>query len=326
MLRKAFWTVVAALLTAVVWNCTPVLAQGYPSKPVTLVVPYSPGGAVDLLARTLAQRMSENMGQQIVVENRSGASGMIGTEFVAHAAPDGYTIGLGTDATHAIDKFTNKAMAYDPVKDFTPIIEAVEMPIVLAVHSSVPANTAKEFVEYVKKNPGKISFGTPGTGSPHHLAGELLKQVTGIDMVHVPYRGTGPSMQDLIGGQIPAIFSSLSAAVPQMRSGKIKVLGLVEAKRQPSAPDIPTIGESIPEYAMQRNTLGFFGPAGLPAPIVARLHTEFMKALYAPDVRAKIEAAGMPLIGSSSEEFATQVKEKIELYRNITAAAGIKPE
>lgn len=326
MVKKALEMIVAVVLSAMAWGSAPALAQGYPNRPITLVVPYSPGGAVDLLSRTLAQKMSESMGQQILVENRSGAGGMIGTEFVAHAAPDGYTIGLGTDATHAIVKFTTKALAYDPVKDFTPLFEAVEMPIVLAVHSSVPANNAKEFVEYVKKNPGKMSFGTPGTGSPHHLSGELLKQVTGIDMVHVPYRGTGPAMQDLLGGQIPAIFSSLSAAVPQVRSGKIKILGLVESKRQPSAPDVPTMGESLPGYAMRRNTLGYFGPAGLPAPIVARLNAEFMKALYTPEVRAKIETAGMPLIGASAEEFATQVKEKIEVYRKIISASDIKPE
>lgn len=326
MLRKAFWTVVAALLTAVVWNCTPVLAQGYPSKPVTLVVPYSPGGAVDLLARTLAQRMSENMGQQIVVENRSGASGMIGTEFVAHAAPDGYTIGLGTDATHAIDKFTNKAMAYDPVKDFTPIIEAVEMPIVLAVHSSVPANTAKEFVEYVKKNPGKISYGSSGTGSPHHMAGELFNQMTGIDMIHVPYRGSGQAMQDLVGGQIAAAFITLSTAIPQARGGKIRIIGLIETKRQTSAPDIPTIGESVPGYAIPVSWLGFFGPAGLPAPIVKRLNTELVRALHAPDVRAKLEAAGLPVLGQSAEEFAAVVRDTVESFRKIATSANIKPE
>jgi len=326
MVKKTLGRIVAVVLTAAAWSCAPVQAQGYPDKPITLVVPYGPGGSTDLLARSVAQRMSESMGQPIIVENRAGAGGMIGSEIVARAAPDGYTILVGTGATHGIVKFTTKALAYDPVKDFTALTEAVEVPIVLAVHTSVPANNAKEFVEYVKKNPGKISFGSSGTGSPHHLAGELLKQMTGIDMVHVPYKGAGQAMQDLVGGQIPAIFTTLSTAIPQMRGGKIKVLGLVEARRQPSVPDIPSIGESVPGYAMPRSWLGFFGPAGLPAPIVKRLNTELLKALRAPDIRAKLEAAGMPVIGTSAEEFATVVKDDIEMYRKIATAAGIKPE
>jgi len=326
MVKKALGAIVAVVLTAAAWTCAPALAQGYPDKAITIVVPYGPGGSTDLLARSLAQRMSESMGQPVIVENRSGAGGVIGSDFVARAAPDGYTLVLGTGATHGIVKFTNKALPYDPVKDFTALTEAVEVPLVLAVHSSVPANNAKEFAEYVKKNPGKISFGSSGTGSPHHLAGELFKQVTGIDMIHVPYRGAGQAMQDLVGGQIPAIFTTLSTAIPQMRGGKIKVLGLVEARRQPSVPEIPSIGESLPGYAMPRSWLGFFGPAGLPAPIVKRLNTELLKALHAPDIRAKLEAAGMPVIGTSAEEFATVVKDDIEMYRKIATAANIKPE
>ena len=326
MVKKVLGTIVAVALTAAAWTCAPALAQGYPQKSITIVVPYGPGGSTDLLARSVAQRMSESMGQAVIVENRAGASGMIGSEVVARAAPDGYTLLVGTGATHSIVQFTNKAVPYDPVRDFTPLTEAVEVPIVLAVHTSVPANNAKEFVEYVKKNPGKISFGSSGTGSPHHLAGELLKQMTGIDMVHVPYKGAGQAVQDLIGGQIPSIFTTLSTAIPQMRGGKIKILGLVEAKRQPSVPEIPTIGESLPGYAMPRSWLGFFGPAGMPAPIVKRLNAEMLKALHAPDIRAKLEAAGMPVIGTSAEEFATVVKDDLEMYRKITTAAGIKPE
>jgi tripartite-type tricarboxylate transporter receptor subunit TctC len=326
MVKKALGTIVAVVLMAAAWTCVPVQAQGYPEKTITIVVPYGPGGSTDLLARSVGQRMSESMGQPIIVENRAGAGGMIGSDLVARAAPDGYTLLVGTGATHGIVKFTTKALAYDPVKDFTALTEAVEVPIVLAVHTSVPANNAKEFVDYVKKNPGKISFGSSGTGSPHHLAGELLKQMTGIDMVHVPYKGAGQAMQDLVGGQIPSIFTTLSTAIPQMRGGKIKILGLVEAKRQPSVPEIPTIGESLPGYAMPRSWLGLFGPASLPAPIVKRLNAELLKALHAPDIRAKLEAAGMPVVGTSAEEFATVVKDDIEMYRKIATGAGIKPE
>jgi tripartite-type tricarboxylate transporter receptor subunit TctC len=326
MVQKLIGTIVAAVLTAAAWTGAPALAQGYPEKAIKIVVPYAPGGSTDLLARSLAQRMSESMGQPVIVENRGGGGGMIGSDFVARAPADGYTIMLGTGATHGIVKFTTKALAYDPVKDFTALTEAVEVPLVLAVHASVPANDAKEFAEYVKKNPGKISYGSSGTGSPHHLAGELFKQVTGIDLVHVPYKGAGPAMQDLVGGQIAAIFTTLSTAIPQARGGKIKILGLVEAKRQPSVPNVPAIGESVPGYAMPRSWLGFFGPAGLPAPIVKRLNTELLKALHAPDMRAKLEAAGMPVLGTAAEDFAAVVRDDIEMYRKIAAAAEIRPE
>ena len=314
------------LLVVVSMAGVPAIAQDYPNRPIKLVVPYAPGGSTDLLARAVAQKMSESMGQPIVVENRGGGGGVIGSDLVARAAPDGYTFMVGTGATHGIVKFTMKALPYDPVKDFTALTEAAEVPIVLAVHPSVPANSAVEFAEYVKKNPGKVSYGSSGTGSPHHLAGELFKQVTGIDMVHVPYKGAGPSMQDLVGGQIAAVFTTLSTAIPQARGGRIRMLGLVEAKRQTSVPDLPTIGESVAGYAMPRSWLGFFGPAGMPAPIVKRLNAELLKALHAPDTRTKLEAAGMPVIGTSAEEFAAVVKDDFEMYRTISTGAGIKPE
>ena len=326
MVNKALGTIVAVVLSAAAWTSTPVPAQGYPDKPILMVVPYAPGGATDLLGRALAQKMSESMGQKVMVENRSGAGGTIGSSYVARSAPDGYTIGLGTIASHVMVKFTSKSQPYDPVKDFTPLVLAGEMAVVLAVHNSVPANNANEFVEYVKKNPGKISFGSPGAGGTHHFAGELLKQMTGIDMVHVPYKGTGQAMQDLVGGQIPAQFTSLAAALPQMRAGKIKVLGLIEAKRQPGTPDIPTIGESIPGYAMPPAWNGFFAPAGLPAPIAKRLDAELLKALHTPDTRAKIEAAGMTVTSILGDEFGAMMKDHLEMYRKITTAMGYKPD
>ena len=194
------------------------LAQAWPAKPIRLVVPYPPGGSTDLLARSMGQKLGEALGQQIIVDNRAGASGMLGSEIVARAAPDGYTILLGTGATHGLNLLLSKTVPYDPVKDFTPITAAVEVPIILVVHPSVPATSAKEFVEYAKKNPGKLAFGSSGTGSPHHLAGELLKQVGGIDLVHVPYKGAAPAVQDLIGGQIPMVFTTLSTALPHIRA------------------------------------------------------------------------------------------------------------
>src|SRR3990172_5124882 len=201
--------------------------QAYPSRPIKLVVPYPPGGSTDLLARIVAQKMSDSMGQPIIVENRPGAGGMLGSELVARAAPDGYTLLLGTNATHVIGKFLSKNIPYDPEKDFTAITAVVETSLALAVHLSVPALSVAELVDYARKNPGKVSFGSAGTGSPHQLAVEVLKQVTGIDMVHVPYKGAGPAVQDLIGGQIPVAFVSLARALTHARAGKIREIGVV---------------------------------------------------------------------------------------------------
>ena len=301
-------------------------AQAFPTKPLRLVVPYPPGGSTDLLARTVAAKMSERLQQQVIVDNRGGGGGTIGSGFVARAAPDGYTFLLGTGATHGLSQLFTKDPPYDPVRDFTPLSAAVVVPIALAVHPSVPAANARELVEYAKKNEGKLSFGSSGTGSPHHLAGELLNQVAGIKMVHVPYKGAGPSMQDLMGGQIPAVMTTLSTALPQARAGKIRILGMVEKARTPSAPDIPTIGESIPGYAMPDSWLGFFAPAGLPDAITQRLSEEIVRAVRDPDTRAKLESGGMPVLGTSAAEFAQILKSDIEMFRRIVTAAGIKPE
>jgi tripartite-type tricarboxylate transporter receptor subunit TctC len=302
------------------------LAQPYPSKPIRLVVPYPPGGSTDLLARSVAQKVGDSLQQQVIVENRGGGGGTLGSGVVARSAPDGYTLLLGTNATHTLAMFFIKGLQYDPVKDFTPLTAAVVVPIALAVHTSVPANNAKEFVEYARQNPTKVSFGSSGTGSPHHLSGELLNQVAGINMVHVPYKGAGPSMQDLVGGQIPAVFTTLSTALPQARNGKIKIIGVVEPKRQPSAPEVPTIGESVPGYAMPVSWLGFFGPAGLPADIAQRLNREFVRALNDPETRARLEKGGMPVLATTIDEFHAMIRNDIEAFRRITTTAGIKPE
>ncbi len=302
------------------------IAQAWPSKPIRLVVPYPPGGSTDLLARTIGVKVGEALGQQIVVDNRAGAGGMLGSDIVARSAPDGYTILLGTGATHGLTLLLSKTIPYDPVKDFTPITAAVEVPIVLVVHPSIPGVTAKDLIDWAKKNPGKLSYGSSGTGSPHHLSGELLKQISGTDMVHVPYKGAAPAVQDLLGNQIPAVFTTLSTALPHIKAGKIRAVGFVEAKRQVSVPEIPTIGESVPGYVMPASWLGFFGPAALPDAILKRLNAEIVRAVQSPDVRAKLETAGMPVVGTSSEEFARTVKDDIETFRRIVSAAGIKPE
>lgn len=324
-LRVVLSAIVFAPLIALVQS-SPALGQAWPAKSIRLVVPYPPGGSTDLLGRAVAIKVGEALGQQVIVDNRGGANGTLGSDIVARSAPDGYTFVLGTGATHGLTLFLSRTTPYDPIKDFTPVTAAAEVPIVLVVHPSVPAANMKEFVEHAQRNPGKLSFGSSGTGSPHHLSGELLKHLAGIDMLHVPYKGAGPAVQDLLGAQVPAVFTTLSTALPHIKSGKLRALGMVEGKRQPSAPDIPTIGESVPGYAMPRSWLGFFGPAALPEAITRRMNAEIVKAVQAPEVRGKLESAGMPVVGTSAEEFARMVKDDIETFRKIVTAAGIKPE
>jgi len=317
-LRRLAWLVIAVPLAA--W------AQSWPAKPLRLIVPYSPGGSTDLLARAVAAKMSDALGPAIVVENHGGANGTLGSSMVARAAPDGYTFLLGTGGTHGLTLFLMKNLPYDPVRDFTPIAAAAEVPIVLAVNASLPVNNVKELIEYAKRNPGRLAYGSSGTGSPHHLAGELFKQMTGVDLLHVPYKGAGPAVQDLLASQIAMIFTTLSTAMPHYKSGKLKLLGFVEAQGQPSAPGVPTIGAALPGYAMPRSWLGFFGPANLPVPIVQRLNAEIVKAARLPEVRQKLEAAGMPVFTTSAEEFGRILRDDIETFRRITSAAGLKPE
>jgi tripartite-type tricarboxylate transporter receptor subunit TctC len=300
-------------------------AQTYPDRPMRMVVPYPPGAAADMIARLVAQKLSESMGHNVIVDNRAGASGAIGSDFVAKAAPDGYTFQIGNDATHAGNFSMSKNPPYDPVRDFTPIVGAVANIIALGAHPSVPAANMTELIEYAKKNPGKLAYGSSGTASPHHLAGVLLAQRAGIDIVHVPYKGGGPAVQDTLGGQLPLVFSSLVTITPHFKSGRIRALGMAELKRHAGAPDLPAIAETLPGFVMS-SWLGFFAPAKLPAPILARLNAEMTKALNAPDVRTKLESGGLIVTATSSADFAAQVKADVEERGRLLKAAGVQPE
>jgi tripartite-type tricarboxylate transporter receptor subunit TctC len=285
-------------------------------------VPYPPGASTDTVARAVAQKLSDTMGQQVFVENRAGASGNIGADYVAKSAPDGYTILLGTDATHTTNVFFGKNFPYDPVKDFTPITLAVGNVIVLAAHPSVPVTSMKELIDYAKQNPGRLAYASSGTGSPHHLSGELLRQMAGIDIVHVPYKGGGQAITDFVGGQVPLMFSSLVTVAPHIKSGKVRALGFVEAKRYPAMPEVPTIAETLPGFEIN-SWLGFLGPAGLPPPVQARLHAEIVKALNAPDVRARLEPAGLVVVANTPAEFAAVIRTDLDRRGRLIKAAGI---
>jgi tripartite-type tricarboxylate transporter receptor subunit TctC len=301
------------------------LAQAWPAKPITIIVPYPPGATTDLMARQVGQKLHEALGQPVVVENKGGASGTIGTAQVARAAPDGYTIGLGTDATHLLNPLLYKELQYDAMKGFAPLTLAADNIIVLAIHPSVPAANVAELIEYAKKNPGKLSFGSSGKGSPHHHAGELLKQLTGIQIEHVPYRGGGPAMSDLMGGHIPMAFLSLAAVVPHMNSGAVKVLAVVGASRYKGIPDVPTVGETVKGFDVP-SWLAFFAPAGTPKPIADRLNAEIVKALRGDDVRTKLETAGLAVVASSPEALGEAQRTGYERWAKVVKSAGIEPE
>ena len=311
---------------AIPWLASPVaLAQTYPDRPIRLIVPYPPGASTDTLGRTIAHKLSESMGQSVVVENRTGASGNIGADLIAKAAPDGYTIGVGTDATHTTNMHLALSPPYDPVKDFTPLTLAVSNPIVLVVNPSVPVKTVRDLIEYGKKNPGKISYGSSGNGSPHHLSGELLKQMTGVPFVHVPYRGGSPAVNDVLGGQIPMVFSSMVTVLQHIKSGSLRAIAVTQKTRYPGLPDVPSFAETIEGFEMN-SWLGLFAPAKVPAAIAKRLETEIIKALQAPDVKPAMDAAGMIVVAGPADEFAAQIRRESEQRGKLLKAAGIEPQ
>jgi tripartite-type tricarboxylate transporter receptor subunit TctC len=321
---KALFRLAGAV--AVLLLSTAAAAQNFPDKPIRIVVPYPPGASTDMLARLVGKKLSENVGQPVIVDNRGGANGAIGSTFVSRSAPDGYTILVGTSSSHIIVKYLSKVQPYDTLKDFTPLTAAVEIPIALVVHPSVPARTATELVDYAKKAGTKLSYGSSGTGSAHHLAGEQFKQLTGIEMTHVPYKGGTPALQDLLGGQIPVLFTTLATAVPFLDSGKLRVLGMVENKRTSIAPNIPAVSETVPGYAAPSTWLGFFGPPNLPPAITAKLNAELLKALRDPEIKAKLHADGLIVIGSTPAEFEKIIRSDLGTVQKIVTGAGIQPE
>jgi tripartite-type tricarboxylate transporter receptor subunit TctC len=301
------------------------LAQSYPDKPIRLVVPYPPGASTDAVGRIVGQKLSANIGQTVIVDNRAGASGNIGTEFVGRSAPDGYTFVMGTDATHASNSFLTANPTFDPIKDFTPLAIVAMNPIALVVHPSVPAKDLNELVAWLKANPGKGGFGSSGTGSPHHLAGELLKARTGAPLIHVPYRGGGPALNDLMGGQISLLFASAITVVPHIQSGKVKAIALTSAKRSGILPNVPTMGESLDGFEMP-SWLAFFGPAKMPDAVTRRLSDELVKVLSDPDVRARLTAAGMDVVAGGQAELTELQRREYQSRGKLIRDANIKGE
>jgi tripartite-type tricarboxylate transporter receptor subunit TctC len=300
-------------------------AQAYPDRPIKLVVPYPPGASTDAVARIVGQKAGSLLGQTIVVDNRGGASGNIGTELVAKAPPDGYTFELGTDATHAANVHMLLKPPFDPLKDFTPLALVAMNPIVLVVHPSIPAKTVNELVAYVKANPSRGGFGSSGTGSPHHLAGELLRTRTNAPFVHIPYRGGGPALNDALGGQIGLLFASVITVLPHIRSGKLRAIGITSGTRYEGLPEVPTIAETLPGFDVP-SWLAFFGPAKMPHAVAARLSEDLIKSLRDPDVKAKLTDNGMVVVAGGPAELEALQRKDYELKGKLIRDAGIKPE
>jgi tripartite-type tricarboxylate transporter receptor subunit TctC len=302
------------------------LAQAWPSKPIRIVVPYPPGGSTDLVARLSSVKMATALGQPIVVENRAGGNSVIGAEMVMRAAPDGYTLMITTPATLTQVPPMSVKPPYDPERDFTPITAALTQSSCLVATPSLGVTTFPQFVDYAKRNPGKLSYGTAGLASAFHLAGEVIKQAAGIDMVHVPYKGGAPVIQAVVAGEVPAALLSNTSTIAAYKAGKVRVLAVLGKKRLKDWPEIPSINEFLPDFDKPGEWIGFYGPGRLPRPIVDRLRTEMLAAVKDPDVSAKLEAFGLQYFGNTPEEFAALMKHDLELNRKLLALAGVKPE
>ena len=300
--------------------------QAYPARPIRLVVPFPPGGAVDFYARVVQQPLSEALGAQVVIDNKAGASGMVGAEIVAKSPPDGYTLLLGNIASLAINVGLYAKMPYDPLKDLTAIVRTVDVNYALVVHPSVPANTVQELVSYAKANPGKLSYGSAGSGSLPHLGTELFKAQAGIDMLHVPYKGGGPMVTDLLGGTVQVVIGDQANLMPHVQSGKLRSLAVATTKRSPNFPNLPTIAESGLAGYDSTAWQGLAGPAGLPPEVVKRLNEAFSMVMAIPAVREKLAGGGLEVMGGSPDQFARFIASEITKWTKISKYVGAKVE
>ena len=314
-------------LVAVAWSAFAPAAE-YPTRPMRLIVSFPPGGSADFQARILGTKLGEQLGQQIVIDNRSGASQIVAHELVAKAQPDGYTLLLGSVSALAMNPSLFAKLPYDSVKDFAPISMTSRVPLALAAGASMPANSLKELVALAKASPGKFTYGSTGIGNVTHLAAEMLKSLAGIDLVHVPYKGAGPQLIDVISGNVSVGFTSLTATVPHVRAGRLKALLVTSKERKSAAPDVPTVAElGMPEMEICAGWFGFFAPARTPKAIVSRLHDEVVKAVEAPDTQSRFVNQGLdPATTATIDDFAAILKADLVKWAKIIKQAGIKAQ
>jgi tripartite-type tricarboxylate transporter receptor subunit TctC len=301
-------------------------AQAWPAKTLRIIVPFPPGGGLDFFARLTAQKLQDGLGQQIVVENRSGASGMVGADVVAKAAPDGYTVLFSTAAEITINPHLYARMAYDPLKDLAPVSYAAHAALLFSVHPSIPAKTLPQLVGLARSRPGQLNYASAGTGSVHHLAGELLKSTTGIDIVHVPYKGAGPAVIDMVGGQVSMGFTALPSSLPHVRTGRLRPLAVTSARRSEAAPEIPSFVELGHKAIDVVSWYGVLVPARTPGEVVARLSAEVARAVQAPDVKARLLEQGIEVVGTDPADFAKFIRSETTRYAEIIRRSGAKPD
>lgn len=308
-------------------GCTATLAQAaYPSKPVRLIVPYPAGGTTDIIARLTAHQLTERLKQPFVVENRAGASGAIGAQAVAQSAPDGYTLVMGTASSHGINSAVQKSLPYDAVKDFAPVTVVASTPNIIIANNNVPVKTLADLLALAKAQPGKINFGSTSPGGSPHMSAELLKMMTGTDMMHVPYKGAAPMLSDLLGGQVQIGFDNLPSSIAFVRSGKARALAVTTAQRWPGAPDIPTVAESgVPGYEVS-GWFGLLAPAGTPKEVLHRLQAAVAEAVRTPEVAKQLRDLGAEPVANSPEAFAKDIGNDVRKWRDVVKTTGVKLE
>lgn len=315
----------ACLFVACSLVALPALSQTYPTRPIRLIVGFAPGGAADILGRITAQGLSEAIGEQVVVDNRPGAGALIATEIAARATPDGHTL-LFTSPPHAINAALYRRAKYDPIKDFDPVIQVVATALILTVNAGAPFKTVGELVRYAKSNPGKLSYGSGGSGASGHLAMELFKSVTGADIVHVPYKGTGPAITDLIGGQIHTTIASAAPTLPQVKAGKLRALAVTSNKRSLALPEVPTVAESgFPAYEVTQ-WFGILAPAGVPKPVIQRINTAMNEALRKNEVRSRYLASSAEPVGGSPDVLRTVIAQEVPKWGKLVRALDLKAD
>ena len=300
-------------------------AEAYPNRPVRIIVGFPPGGPTDVVARLAAQQLTDALGQQVIVDNRPGAGGTLGTTLLTKSAPDGYTLSLAANGEIAIAPHLHAKLPYDPTKDLVPISRIGASQLMLVAHPSLPAKSVSELIAIAKSRPGGINFASSGTGSTAHLSAELFKVMAKIDIVHVPYKGAGPAMSELMGGQVEMLITGVSAAMPHVKAGKLRGLASTGGKRLAVAPELPTIGETVPGYEVN-SWYGIFAPVGTSQPVIDRLHGELAKMVRRPDVKERLDALGIEPEGTSPAQFAAQVREEILKWAKVVKIAKVSPQ